>query len=68
MLDSIYHITLSLRWNLISVVKRYNFVIMYATLLWTSLRVPKIKQTTKGLSYLLHDVISLPDATSYDKS
>ena len=36
MLDSIYHMTLRLLWNLISVVKRYNFVIMYATLLWTS--------------------------------
>ena len=32
MLEAIYHI---LR-NFISVVKRYNFVIMYATLLWTS--------------------------------
>ena len=33
MLDSIYHMTL---WNLISDVIRYNYVIMYATLLWTS--------------------------------
>ena len=32
MLDSIYHImTLKLLWNLISAVKRYKFVIMYAT-------------------------------------
>ena len=31
MLDSIYHMT-----NLISGIKRYNFVIMYATLLCTS--------------------------------
>ena len=36
MFDSIYHMTLRLLWNLISAVKRYNFVIMYATLLWTS--------------------------------
>ena len=36
MLDSIYHMTLRLLWNLIFAVKRYNFVIMYATLLWTS--------------------------------
>ena len=36
MLDSIYHMTLRLLRNLISAVKRYNFVIMYATLLWTS--------------------------------
>ena len=36
MLDSYYHMTLRLLWNLISAVKRYNAVIMYATLLWTS--------------------------------
>ena len=36
MLNSINHMTLRLLWNLISAVKkRYNFVIMYATLLWT---------------------------------
>ena len=35
-LDSIYHMTLRLLYNLISALKRYNFVIMYATLLWTS--------------------------------
>ena len=41
MLDSIYHMTNILKshfWRK----KRYNFVIMYATLLWTSLRFPKI--------------------------
>ena len=36
MLDSIYHMTLRLLLNLISGIKTYNFVIMYATLLWTS--------------------------------
>ena len=36
MLDSIYHMTLRLLRNLISAVKRYNFVMMHATLLWTS--------------------------------
>ena len=36
MLDSIYHVTSRILWNLISDVKRYDFVIMYATLLWTS--------------------------------
>ena len=36
MLDSIYHMTLKLLQNIISAVKRYNFVIMYATLLWTA--------------------------------
>ena len=35
MLDSIYHMTLRLLGNLISSVKRYIFVIMYATMLWT---------------------------------
>ena len=34
-LDSMYHMTLRLLWNLISGVKSYNFVIIYATLLWT---------------------------------
>ena len=33
MLDSFYHMPNNL--NLISGVKRYDFVIMYATLLWT---------------------------------
>ena len=41
--------------------KRYNFVIMYAALLWTSLRFPKICKP------LVHGIISLADATSYDK-
>ena len=36
MVDSIYHTTLRLLWNLISAVKRYDFAIMCATLLWTS--------------------------------
>ena len=36
MLDSIYHMTLRLLRNLISAVKRFNFVIMYTTVLWTS--------------------------------
>ena len=35
MLDSIYHMTLRLLCILISAVKRYNFDIMNATLLWT---------------------------------
>ena len=61
-LDSIYYMTLRLLWNLISGVKTYNFVIMYATLLW-----PVNLKTTGGLSILLHGVISLPDVTSFDK-
>ena len=39
-LDSIYHMTLRLLWNLISGIKSYNCVIMYATLLWTLYRFP----------------------------
>ena len=36
-LDSIYHLKLNLLGSLISDAKRYNFVIMYATLLlWAS--------------------------------
>ena len=43
MLDSIYQKTLRILRNLISgVKKRYNVVNMYAMLLWTSLRFPKI--------------------------
>ena len=36
MLVYIYRMTLRLLWNLISAVKLYTFVIMYATLIWTS--------------------------------
>ena len=36
MLDSIYHMTLRLFEISCLPLKRYNFVIMYATLLWTS--------------------------------
>ena len=36
MLDSIYHMTFRLFRNLIFAVKRYNFVILYANVLWTS--------------------------------
>ena len=36
MLDSIYHMTLRLFEISLLPLKRYNFVIMYATLFWTS--------------------------------
>ena len=42
MLDSIYHMTSRLLGNLIYAVKHYNFVIMYATVLWMSYPFPKI--------------------------
>ena len=41
MLDSVYHMTLRLLLNFISDVKHYNFVTLYATLLWTSLTFPE---------------------------
>ena len=59
MLDSNYHVTL----RLLSGVKRYSFVIVYTTLLWTSYYFPKIDKP----QILLHGVISLPNVTSYDK-
>ena len=40
MVDYIYHMTLRLLWNLYSHVKTYNFVILYATFLWTSKSFP----------------------------
>ena len=39
---------------------------MYATLLCTTFPFQKF-ETSSGLSILLHDVISLPDATYYDE-
>ena len=42
MLDSFYHMTFSYFEISFLPQKRYNFDIMYATLLWTSLRFPKI--------------------------
>ena len=47
--------------------KRYHFVTMYETLLWTLLRFPTICKQLVVLSILLHGVISLPDTTPYDK-
>ena len=41
-LNSIYHMTLRLRRILISGENKIMFSIMYATLLWTSLRFPNI--------------------------
>ena len=42
MLDSIHHWHLGIFEGSLLTVKRYNVVNMYATLLWTSLRFPKI--------------------------
>ena len=44
--------------------KRHNFVIMYVVM--DVISFPENLKTTSGLSILLHGVISLPDAKSYD--
>ena len=67
-LDSIYHMTLKhVKITLKSHfwLKSYNFVIMYPKFM-DILTFPGNLKTTSGLSILLHGVISLPDATSYD--
>ena len=64
-LDSIYHMTKTLKsdfWRKNVIIlqlctQRFMDVIMF----------PVNLQTTSGLSILLHGVISLPDAMSYDK-
>ena len=61
MLDSTYHMTLKLFWNHIFGVKTLGFAICI------TLKASLHKVFTSGLSLLLHDVISLPDAASYDK-
>ena len=61
MLDSIYHITLRLLFNLISVVKKLYFCHYVRKVVMDIITFPT---TCSGLSSLLHDVISLPDATS----
>ena len=63
MLDSVYHMTNTLKshfWRK----KRYNFVI---TCYVRNDIVDVITFPASGLSILFHGVISLPDATSYDK-
>ena len=61
MLDSIYVMKNTLKSHFWSGVKQYDFVIMYATF-------PVNLKNTSGLSILLHGIISLHDATSYDKN
>ena len=64
-LDSIYHMTNTL--NLISGVKTLYFCHYVLNVAMDVITFPVNLQTTSGLSILLHGVISLPDATSYDK-
>ena len=77
MLDSIYYMKLRLPWYLISAVK--SVIIRLWTYLLTKfchyvhkvvmdvITSPENMLTTSGLLILLHGIISLPDATSYDK-
>ena len=61
MLDSIYHLTLRVLWNLISTVKKLKYCHYVHNVAMDAITFPK---ATRGLSILLHGVISLPDATS----
>ena len=68
MLDSFYHMINTLKshfWRK----KRHNFVITcyVRNIVMDVITFPINLYTTSGLSILLHVVISLPDATSYDK-
>ena len=64
MLDSIYHMTLRLLYNLISAVKSIINLSLCTQRCYGHQNVsPKIC----GLSILLHGIISLPEVTSYDK-
>ena len=61
MLDSIYHMTNTLK----SHFWRKNVIILSSCM--DVITFPVSLKTTSGLWILLHGVISLPDATSYDK-
>ena len=63
MLDSIYHMTNTLK----SHFWRKNVIILSLCAQRCYGRHNVSRKSTSGLSILLHGVISLPDATSYDK-
>ena len=67
MLDSIYHMILKILKNCIFGVKTSRFSLILSSVIMDVITFPENLQTTSGLSILLHDVISLPDATSCDK-
>ena len=67
MLDSIYHMALRLLSNLISAVKKLYFCHYVRNVVMDVITVPVNPKTTSGLSIVLHGVISLSDATLYDK-
>ena len=65
MLDSIYHMTNTLKshfWR-----KNVKILSLCTQRCLDVITFPVNLLTSSGLSILLHDVISLPDATSYDK-
>ena len=67
MLDSIYHMTLRLLWNLISAVKTLQFCHYVRNIVMDFIAFPENLWTTSGLSILWHGVLSLSGPTSYDK-
>ena len=65
MLDSIYHMTNTLKshfWR-----KNVMILSLCTQRCYGRNYVSRKSITTSGLQFLLHGVISLPDATSYDK-
>ena len=65
MLDYIYHMTNTFKshfWR-----KNVTLVSLCTQRCYGRNNVPVNRQITSGLQILLHGVISLPDATSYDK-
>ena len=69
MLDSIYHMILDCFCSRVFGVKTSRFYHKNVMLLWASFHYVTCTRksvNTSGLSILMHGVISLPDATSYD--
>ena len=71
MLDSTLYLSYDIKVTFISHFSREEnvilFVIMYAALLWTSQRFPKICKPLVVYQFILHGVISLQDTKSYNK-
>ena len=68
LLDSIFHMSLKILKNCIFGVKTSRFSLILGNIIMDIITFPKNLLTTSGLLTLLHSVISLPDATSCDKS
>ena len=67
MIDYIYNMTLRLLWNLISGVKELIICQYVSNVVMDVIPFPENLSTTSGLSILMHEVISLQDAMSWDK-